>query len=1032
MSLSPPRNLPSLRLPAALVHFWPAAGDDTRARQTTAAYASKGGVVQLGERWFAILPENGRESVFDDAITLCQAVSAHLRKIGAEDEISGFLVSPGELEVTGERIEALPDDLLGDLEKHSPRFKSPGIYFTGYAANWLRGRFQFDSAGLYDGPSGRRVPIHRLVGEAPQLGPWHNPEILGRQVKVPRPEVRAGLEAAKGGLLRVLGPLGSGKSHAVWHFLLEQEGPKLWFRIGRSLFGHAILARRLVTELHRLAPESLPPGGEELRQPQDLPPVRTAELLSAWLDNACRQLGATLWIVCDVVQNAVEADLDLLANLLARRGSIFRMLLLKRSGGPMISQLADLPKLEIPPMSEEEFHALAKKLFANLSLDGQVEKRMLEAAAGSPFALEEGLTDLIHRGYVRRVYGSFFYGGGSDVLYQPSRRLVRYVAAEVERLGEPLPLRILAAADQAVPVEHLESAAEAFGVELPPAWENAFLAAGWLREEASPWGQGLTWSVPAHGQALLDTVAETSTEELRQALGKAMVATAAPAELNWQTYQLVAGSADALPSLLHLSGKADTPEAREDIYQALERELRLLRSREEDSITELDLLFKLLPLGHRLGKLDALEDELDRALELAAGDPGRFMGLAVIKAEHDQDCGRGRQAIKGLEAALMASEGSAPARRALLLVQLGKLLERQDRLPPARKLFESLLEIVDRTQSTSLGAICHFHLGQIALEERDFDLAERHQSITLEVRRQQEKVEPRGLAAALSARGAIAFERGNYPAALDHGRQAEETLGETDDDLERSVVLTVIGRALGALGEAPAATTSLRRALALREGRGDVRAEEISRLHYAANQLDVGHFDRALQLARLAHFRLCLLPIHPALGDAEQLVGQILFNMKHFDEARDRFRDALRVHNRCRRNAKAALDLSWLLAIALETQDMAAILNLSAELETVAESLEHPIQGELLYYRLFRAFSFMRSRQTASRDPLEYLRRGHRELMQKLGHLEPKKRHQFLFQVRAHQELLDAAVEHGISLPSFQASALVKDQPSRD
>jgi len=78
-------------------------------------------------------------------------------------------------------------------------------------------------------------------------------------------------------------------------------------------------------------------------------------------------------------------------------------------------------------------------------------------------------------------------------------------------------------------------------------------------------------------------------------------------------------------------------------------------------------------------------------------------------------------------------------------------------------------------------------------------------------------------------------------------------------------------------------------------------------------------------------------------------------------------------------------------------------------------------------YRLFRAFIWLTERRKAGRDPIDYLSRAHMELMRKLAYLAPKMRHQFLFNVREHEELLNVAVEHDLSLPSFSAGALLQD-----
>ncbi|MCP4658515.1 MAG: hypothetical protein GY856_24140 [bacterium] len=1030
------RPLPILTLPSALLHFWPSAADDQRARGMAKTFAAYPGVTQLGERLLAILPELGREHVFDDAVTLGNTLLSRLRQVGAEGEISGILVFPGLVTARGmgagntkarnTSFEPAPDELLEDLRRKPPQFKARGIFLTGHAATWLRGDHHLEPAGLYDGPSGRRVPLHRLVGRASQAYPWHNPELLGRRVRVARAQIAEGLTMANEGSLQVLGTMGTGKSHAVWHFLQEQEGPQLWFRAGRSLFSTAGLTRRLVTELYQTAPRDLPSGSDELRRPESLSSSRAAELLLGWLNNAHQRLGAPLWLVCDMLHTAVAGELDLLAHLVVSPllGRAFRMVLIARTGGKAVSQLVGMKQVEVPPLDLAELANLGQQLVAGLSMNQEVEKRLVEAAGGYPLALEEGLVRLVHRGLIRRVYGSFFFGGGSDVAYEPSPRLVRIVEAEVRRLGEPLPLRILAAADQAVPARYLDLACGQFRVSLPPGWEQSFLATGWLREVSSAWGSGLAFVCPAYRQALLGTVAGESVESLRQALGQVVTSETPSPDTAWQAYQLLAGSVDALPSLLDLSRTTGGQASREEIFSALDNEYRLHVAREGDQATELDLLWNLLPLGHHLGKLAGLETELARAVELAAEDPTRLAALAMLQAEYEQDQGRYREAEGGIRQALKASEGS-DQKRVLVLIRLGKLLRYQERFDDARKIFENVLRVVDRQGPTALGATCRFYLGNIALFERRLEDADEHHGKALVLRRQQNLAKQ--ISSSLSAHGSIAMARGDYLQALDHYRKAQETLAETEDAPELPYALLGAGRALGRLGDYMAATKPLRRGLELRQGRGNQAGEAIARLDVANNHLDLGHVDEALKEARQAHFLLCLLPECTIRGDAERVLGRILMRLTQQEETLERFQEALRIHLKHRNRLAAAIDSSWLLELAIERNDKADILNRSAELHTLIEDQSHPSLAEILYFRLFRAFKWLQEHNTAARDPFDYLRKAYRELLRKTSFLAPELRHRFLFHVPDHQELLDTATEYRLSLPSFSAKAIIED-----
>ena len=70
------------------------------------------------------------------------------------------------------------------------------------------------------------------------------------------------------------------------------------------------------------------------------------------------------------------------------------------------------------------------------------------------------------------------------------------------------------------------------------------------------------------------------------------MATPTSTTTSWQAYQLLAGSSDALPSLLQLSCRSEVP--REQIFDALASEYRLHCERRGNPASELELLWKLL------------------------------------------------------------------------------------------------------------------------------------------------------------------------------------------------------------------------------------------------------------------------------------------------------------------------------------------------------------------------------------------------------------------------------------------------------
>ena len=1012
-----PLPLPSLTLPVALLRFWPEESDDRRARATATELFGLPGVVRLEERIFAILPVDGRGSVFEDAVSLSTAFFDRLESQNAGDEVSSILIFPAEVIQHGEAIVLVRDPLMEDLDRRRPRLPRREVVLTGYAARWLDGRYEMKQLDPYSGPSGRRIPFFCLLGPKARSVPWHNPQVLGHRIRVPRPEIAAALRCADPqAAVWVQGSLGAGKSHAVWHALEERKGPKIWIGIGRALSGGGILGSRLASELRRLAPDAIPVGAAELLH--GAPPDQAAEALLEWLAATVKGLDDPPTIVCDLVQTASEDDLELLGHLAA--GPLQCGLFLISRGDPE-SNVDSLPRIEIPAMDDAEARRHARELTEGLSLDPDIEARWVSAAAGIPFALEEGLLGLVHRGFIRQVYGSFFYDGGDDVEYKPSQRLVRHVEAEVRRLGEPLPLRILSLAAQVITPGHLELTCARFGVQMAEDWSELALASGLLRKAESPWGSGLTFRCPAYARALAGTVTFEAASSLRRALGRVITKEPESPEKGWATYRLLAGTPEALLPLLDLSRDSGDQATRDELFEALESEYRQHQRRGGDAAAELEILWSMLPLARHLGRLGELEPELRRAISLAVDHKKRHIALLTLQAEHDQEKGRFSDAESSLRQALGATSGAGgDHQRAVLFIRLGDLLKSMDRLTESREVFESLLEVVDRQDRTSVGATCHFHLGNIALREMRLEDAMLHHKKAERVRREKELFKPLGTS--LTALGAVGMAVGDYSKALGYYREALEVIAEYGDDTEESGFAHLgSGRAQRSLGNHAEAAKLLQRALEARRGRDDVVGEAIARLDLAANQLELGNTEKALREARQAHFQLSLLPATSLLGDAEQLLGRILLHQRQDIEANVQLAEALRIHRQHDDRTAAAIDSAWLLELALRRDDQEAIVNYSSALEKLLKKLPYPPAGEMLNFRLYRAFDWFKRHKVEieTPDPLTYLRRAYRELMRKTGYLAPELRHGFLYQIQEHQDVINAAAENNLSHPGI-------------
>ena len=1003
------RPLPRLRLPAAILRYW--RGDLSRIADEMATLP---GVEHIGESLLALVPTAQRADLFHVASALSSVLLRRQRKQSPAEQPPAVLVFPGRVLAGPGEVEPLRDSLFDDLLEEAPRLTPGGITFTGRGAAWLRGRFELKAAGSFDSPSGRRVPLFEWVGDRVDPRPWHQADVLGRRLRVPRPELDGALVDALGGaVVRVFGGLGVGKTRAV-HAAIElagrePEAARLAVGLGETLPGLPILARSVM----RWLVETAGSDGFDLRKVDHRDPDAMISALAPAFAAAREHFGAPPRLVVDRVDVAEPVDLELLDGLaaVAEAGDL-RLVRVGRSR-PVDDGFPERV-IEVPPLDGVEMDTLIRRSTEGLEVPEEVVARLLDAAAGRPLMLEEMLWHLVHRGQIRRVYGSFFFAGDSSVEAEPSERLVRHVEAEARRLGDPLPLRILAHTNESIYPHHLEIASEAFGVVLDAGWQQPWLDAGWLQEQ----GDGaIEFSVPAIGRSLADAVTDDGARSLRHALGTVLATSESGP--GWTAYRLMAGTPEALPSLLDSSRDPQSGgPSREEVFNALWEEYREHRARHGDRATELEILWALLPLARRLGCLAQLRRELERGVELARDHEQRWVALVALRAELDQERGDFRAAEAGLREALAGSAGFGEGRRATLFLRLGALLHRQERWSEARAVFTDLLSVVDAKGPTGLGATCQFYLGNVALGERRLDAAEEHHRAAETVRR--DRGLHKALGSSLCALGAVAAVRGDFPTALSRHQDAEAVLADAGaEPPDFAYALLGKGRALTALGDLRAASKTLRQALEARQGRDDLVGEAIARLDLAAVQLELGRIDACLEETRRACFHLGLVPETALLGDAERLLGRILLRQRESDEARAHLETALRIHGEHGDAQARAEDHAWLLELAILERDRDAVHRHALELERLLEALSHPIGGERLDFRLYRAFRWLAENDQPVRDAEAFLRRSYKELMRKTAYLEPARRQPFLYQIPEHQEILDAAADYQISIPIF-------------
>lgn len=1035
------------RLPCAVIRLW-WLDSEGRLREPDAPPDRVGdrseGFYDVGGAW-VVVPHGGDPAVFDAATDRARQLELETRRDGSAGTAEASLLAviyPGMVSLGDDRAQLEPDDLDSDLARDRPEF-APGVYLSGRAAKMLEYVPALGEGLSYQGHSGKALPFVRFEGPQYDGLPWRNPEVLGQSTRfVDREQLSESLsQLLRETVTRVSGPLGCGKSRLVWETIQRLAGARLWLRarpprIESPIVSEQIIKQLLIPSAQQLA-DPLHPRFEakvdrdQIRQALDKRSGRRSEaeirLLNERATVALGHLAAKsegpVWIVVDDFHQISPHDYAFLKHLLeAVDLTLFRFVLIGRNGSPWPESLEPFPLLEVPPLEDEVMEAFAAAVTRGLSIPEAVEQRFLEATRGYPFAFEEGLFALVHEKYLRRIYGSFFFGGTEDLEYQPSARLVRHVEAEVSRLGEPLPVRLLSVTEHPVPASELASAASILGKSVPPGWEEPFVEARILDHVQSAWGRGVSIISPINRRALSHSLPPERALSARQALGELLSFGGAGGESHWLSYRLLAGSPEAIDPLLKLFKSRHVKEiAPDELIEALENELSSLRQRQADSDAaesgesreiELELLWRLLPIARRLGRLSHYEEDLVRGVELSAESPQKLLGLASIKAEQDQESGRFQDAENTIQFALKAAGGLEARHKALLLMQLGRLFLRQNRFDEAETLFSNLLKALDEDEAVALTASCRFYLGNVALHRGNLEASHSYHLKALEQRQNHQLSRAAGVS--FSALGAVATAQGNYPQALDYYTRSLE-LFKKHTKKEDTFALLGLARAYGRVGDFGAATKPARRALELLENRDDVVGEAIARLAVAMNYADLGQFDAALEAARKAHFQLTMASADEQLAETEMTLGMIHLRQGRTDDARRRFEEALGRFRELGKNLETSFVLAYLIEVSVAQEDAEAIRSFTAELKNRLKKLPPLDQGEILDFRIYRGLEWLSNNGFKVGDPASFLARAYQSVLTKAQNLSQEERQRYLFQIPANQEIVDSATRKGLA-----------------
>ncbi|MDH3743943.1 MAG: tetratricopeptide repeat protein [Acidobacteriota bacterium] len=1038
MSDDPVVPSPRLRLPSALLKIWggdtQAAGNSEAGRTAEGFLSRHEGVHKIAKNLFAISPLAGDEAVFDAAMTWSEALRREPGVISGGLQARGLIVPCVLLLSDDGTAELEPDPITTDLATEEPDLE-PGTYMSARAVQTLEYAVTTQLSGPYNTVSGSSLPLIQVTNPRYDKPPWRNREVLGQQSHWVERQgtagVSAGLEEA---VLRVTGGGGVGKTRMVWELLQKLRRQRLWLTVRSHRLRTPILAEQALRQiLLPSAPQEndpLHPGLEaeldrlQIQQALENRRGRGGEGESRLLGDravvALEHLVSAnrepIWLVIDDCHRLGDFDSDFLARVhdSPKLSKALRLVLIGRTAINWDDRFSSTPEMPISVLDEQETRKLAEQLTVGFALPEELLTRLLAEVGGNPFVLEEGLFALVHDKSLRRVYGSFFFAGNPEREFAPSQRFVRHIEAEVGRLSDLWPVRLLSLLDEAAPEAELASASSLIGHDTTPGWAAPLVDAGILVAAESPWGHGVTIATIAQREALEQTLSEADRDPLKQHVGELLAGSGEGGEAHWRSYQLLAGSAEATEPLLKLVRSSyATKLPQRELLDALTSELRRHHASGGDPAIELELLWRLLPLARRQGLLRNYEDELTRGVELGKSDPLRLLALASIKAEMEQESGRLEVAEGTIKKALEAAASAEPKRKALLLIQLGRLLQRQQRLGEAQELFLNVREAVGQEGSSPLTATCDFYLGNVALRQGRHEDAEQAHKAALKERRRHDLPGPTG--ASLSALGAVAIGRGHYPAALEYYREAQQLLEEHGKAADASYALIGVAKALNRMGDHTGATGPVRKALELRQDRGDSAGVAIAQLAVARNYFDIGRPDTALELARKAHFQLSMLSAEGHLADAEALIGRVHLSRRRYDRAKTRCTTAADLHRSEGDLEGAALDVSGLLEIALAEGDNESVRRHTTELKNLLNDLPPSDVGDLLAYRLYQGLEHLTAAGLKVGDPLTYLSKAYKGVLQKAEHLSHEQRQRYLFQLRNNQEIVAEATEKGLT-----------------
>ena len=998
--MAPVTDLP-YRLPSGVAFLW---ADRDLGVDELKPFCRDSNTTVIGPGLLAFVPDQHGPEVFESALLACRRLFQDL-----EGPVSA-LVFPGILERRETGLLLLSDGLVDDLRKAPPLLEPGVVHLTGHAARELETPWRLRGAPNYSGPSGRSRTVWSVHGPGDRFESWRNPKVLRRSLPALRSPSYGLLEeaVADSDLIRVQGGLGVGKTRVVAETLRSRSC--LWSRCWRARRERPSIAEQVAHQLieqqswrsdlldpdlqHRLFATWPEPLDEDERNQVRAAVLRCVEEVTS---------ADAVTLVVDDAHRLEEGERSWLFELHGTGHA--RLVLVGRGASWLDLERSD--RITVSPLDEELRQSHLRHLLEGLSIPKPVEQSFLDACRGNPFASEEGLHNLVRRRLLRENYGNFFFNGTKDARYLPTARLDRHLLSEglrtesltscfrVSAAGRPIAVDLLAPEDTAVTDV-----------------ADRLLQAGLVRPTRRDGIECVEPAVPAFGHGFRQCLEEHVAERLREECADAMVPRGT-ADQSWQRYQSLRGTSQSPKALLEaLSAPRSTRPEGPALFEALSEELARGDGK-LDRRTEFEFLWVFLPLARKTGRTDNLLDHLERALKLCPPADPRRMALLAMHSEESLVQGSLEHAEEKAVEGLNLARKQDPARQSVLLLQLGKVLQRQDRHPEAKRLLLDLLRTVNREANPSQVATCHFHLGNIYMQEQDFETALEHHQLALERRR--EHGTPTTVGQSLCSLASLNNSVGNYANSLDLYQQALDVLAKGAEPFERAFPLVGIGKTLGRLGDFEQATAPLQEALELRTQRGDKIGTEISRLALANNDLDLGRLEDAITKARHVLFRMTIIGSRRYKADAEYLLGILLFRGGKTADAFQHLQDAAHQHQQIGVEVAGLFDEAMALEACIELGNAKGIELRTQILGERLATAPYPELGERLDLRLYYGWAYQQEHGDRAGDPKVPLGRAYAEIERKAAMLEPERRESFLGRVADNNSVVELATEHGIT-----------------